>query len=110
MAFKKGQSGNPGGRPKEDPEVKELARAYSVEAIERLAKWMKCDDPNASVKACLALLDRAWGKPVQPTEHTGKDGGPIETTEISALDTVRWISMKFAEARKAKQLTGLTEH
>lgn len=36
MPFKKGQSGNPGGRPRETREVRELARSYTAEAIKRL--------------------------------------------------------------------------
>ena len=38
--FKKGQSGNPGGRPKVVAEVKELARAHTGEAIETLVSIM----------------------------------------------------------------------
>ena len=38
--FAKGQSGNPGGRPKENLEVQALARVHTVAAIERLAAWM----------------------------------------------------------------------
>ena len=34
--FKKGRSGNPGGRPKEIGEVRELARQYTPQAIEAL--------------------------------------------------------------------------
>ena len=40
MAFKKGQSGNPGGRPKVVAEVKELARAHTGEAVETLVSIM----------------------------------------------------------------------
>jgi hypothetical protein len=34
--FKKGQSGNPGGRPKEIKDVQTLARSHTAEAIEAL--------------------------------------------------------------------------
>lgn len=74
--FQKGKSGNPGGRPKENAEVKELARAHTTAAIERLAYWMASSEPKASVAAALALLDRAWGKPTQPV--SGEDGKPID--------------------------------
>ena len=40
MPFEKGQSGNPGGRPKVIAEVKELARAHTGEAIETLVSIM----------------------------------------------------------------------
>ena len=63
-----GKSGNPGGRPKEDGEVKSLARDHTSEAINRLAYWMRSDNAKASVSACVALLDRGWGKPVQAVE------------------------------------------
>src|SRR5205823_2700503 len=57
-AFKPGQSGNPGGRPRELKEVREAAREHTAEAIERLAHWMRSDDPRASPAAAQALLDR----------------------------------------------------
>lgn len=46
--------------------VRDMARSYTVEAIERLAYWMRSDDSGASVKASDVLLTRAWGKPEQP--------------------------------------------
>jgi hypothetical protein len=72
MKFQKGQSGNPGGRPKEDNEVKRLARQQSKAAIRRLTFWMKSDNPKASVSAAQALLDRGYGKPAQAIEHSGE--------------------------------------
>lgn len=74
MAFAKGQSGNPGGRPKESSVVKALAREYTEEAVLKLAHWMRTDDARASVAACTALLDRGYGKPTQPV--SGDDDMP----------------------------------
>ena len=71
MTFKKGQSGNPRGRPRENHEVRQLVRAQTRKAIERLVFWMKSDNPKASVSACIAILDRAWGRPAQ--EFCGAD-------------------------------------
>ena len=91
MAFKKGQSGNPGGRPKEHPEVKALAREYTTEAVERLAHWMRQDgDAGASVKATTTLLERAWGKP-EATINTNVRSSPVELTdsELAAIATGR---------------------
>jgi hypothetical protein len=77
MPFAKGQSGNPGGPPKEVREVVELARQFTTIAIMRLADWAQSDDPRASIAAAQALLDRGWGKPMQPSELSGKDGSPL---------------------------------
>ena len=63
MPFEKGKSGNPGGRPKENKEVKELARKYTKEAISRLVFWMRSNEPRISLQASQALLDRGYGKP-----------------------------------------------
>jgi hypothetical protein len=62
MVFVKGQSGNPQGRRKEDPELIKLTMPYTSMAIERLVHWAKSDNPKASVAASIHILDRAYGK------------------------------------------------
>lgn len=65
MPFAPGQSGNPNGRPKADPALKEAARAHATAALQVFVDNLT--DGNASVrhKAAEALLDRGFGKPVQ---------------------------------------------
>jgi hypothetical protein len=70
MPFKKGQSGNPGGRVGVPAEVRQLARQHTAEAIERLVFWMKSKDPRASVAAANSLLDRGYGRPAQLLDLT----------------------------------------
>ena len=75
MPFEKGQSDNPGGRPKVVAEVKELAREHTGKAIETLVSIMTNPKtaPAARVSAANALLDRGYGKPPQ---HITGEGGP----------------------------------
>src|SRR4029453_17593723 len=65
--FRKGVSGNPGGRPKVLGDVQELARQKSPEAINTLVGIMNNEKapPAARVAAAKALLDRGYGKPTQ---------------------------------------------
>lgn len=91
MPFVKGKSGNPGGRIKKAPElreVEELAREHSPSAIKRLVDWMKSDNAKASVSACQAILDRAFGKPAQAVEHKGTvthDLSSFSDAELAAI-------------------------
>ena len=61
--FLLGHSGNPGGRPKDEYKVAELARSYTVEAVETLVDLMRHSrDDRVRGTASQALLDRGWGK------------------------------------------------
>jgi hypothetical protein len=54
-----------------EPELKQLARAHTKEAIERLVWWMKSDNPKASPFAAKELLNRGWGQAPRYHEHDG---------------------------------------
>ncbi|GHT03028.1 hypothetical protein AGMMS50276_33100 [Synergistales bacterium] len=58
----KGQSGNPSGRPKQNPEVVETLKAHSVEAAETLIELLTSKDENIRLKAAQVILDRTEGK------------------------------------------------
>ena len=87
--FKKGQSGNPGGRPKVVAEIRQLARERGPEAIAALVKVMtKGKSEAARVAAATALLDRGWGKPRQSHEAEITHRYVIEIPAL--MDNATW--------------------
>ena len=70
--FHKGQSGNPGGRPRGARRMIETlavaAREYSDLSLKTLAKLLKDPDPRVRLAASCALLDRGYGRPAQSVE------------------------------------------
>jgi hypothetical protein len=70
--FLPGQSGNPGGRPKEIGQVRDLARQHTTLAVKTLVHVMQHGTKDAArVAAAQALLDRGWGRPQQTMDVDG---------------------------------------
>lgn len=70
--FEPGKSGNPGGRPKSEVRLKELAKEHTEDAIATLVKGLRFKGERSRIAAAEALLDRGWGK---PSQHIELDAG-----------------------------------
>lgn len=104
--WKKGQSGNPGGKPKEYREVVKLAREKTKMAIKTLEDIaMNGENEGARVRASEALLDRAWGKAIQPTSV---EDNAVERADISEYPSSELRRMIAAEEAKGDEAE--TEH
>ena len=89
--FTPGSSGNPGGRPKDEQRVADLARSYTTEAIETLVDLMRnATEDRVRGTAAQALLDRGWGKARQ--EIVQDVSGPQE----SYLDVLQRVNEAIA--------------
>ncbi len=68
--WKKGQSGNPNGRPKVVGELRDLAREHTPTALRALIEvaGSRSAPESARVAAATAILDRGYGKPLQQIE------------------------------------------
>jgi hypothetical protein len=88
--FKKGRSGNPGGRPKLPDDVKEYLRLntsqMTIEALEALRMWAQSFDGKVAVPAALGLLKKTLPDGTIKIELTGAEGGPLESRQEVTLD------------------------
>ena len=66
--FKPGQSGNPGGRPKADPEMQAILKAACPKAAAKLVELLDCSTPKIVLSAAEAILNRIYGKPKESVD------------------------------------------
>lgn len=79
---RKGAGRKPGVVSQAKLTLAEQARVYGPDLIKALYQIAMDAEapPNARVSAANSILDRAYGKPLNAMEVTGKDGGAIEHT------------------------------
>jgi hypothetical protein len=91
----KGQSGNPGGRPKDLAWLRETARSHAPEALETLFKIMRDGGTEKDRRAAAeALLDRGFGKAAIVQSGEGGEGEAGITITIRDLAAERGSSSK----------------
>ncbi len=78
--FRKGQSGNPGGRPKKrliDEALEELLLTEDSKVAEAIARVLVEKAKRGDLKAIQLVAERVQGRPKQAMELSGVDGEPI---------------------------------
>ena len=83
--FKKGQSGNPKGRPKANPEVKEILKAASPDAARKLVELVGSRTEKIALAAATEILDRTMGRP----ETIGKLQMDMTLSPAAILEQIR---------------------
>jgi hypothetical protein len=63
VPYKKGQTGNPGGKTKQFAQCQRLCREASPEAARRLIQLIHSEDERVALMAADKVYERAWGKP-----------------------------------------------
>ena len=87
MPFEKGQSRNPGGRPKLPAEIKQMLEEKGPEALDLLVKHLQHKDSRIAQAAAIAILDRAYGKPVQQidTNAVFRSASDLTDDELASI-------------------------
>jgi hypothetical protein len=118
VTFKPGQSGNPKGRAPgtgksiayhgEGWDVRDLARAYTPQAIETLAEVMtdQSAPPSARVSAASVMLDRGWGKAAQTIEANINHYDGRSVDELKELLASKIIELVAEPAPNAASFDG----
>jgi hypothetical protein len=85
--YERGQSGNPGGRPKAAAVMTAEARRYCIKAIHALVLTMRTETGAPRIAAANALLDRGFGRPAQNVDLTlSKKISEMTLEELSAVE------------------------
>jgi hypothetical protein len=90
--FKKGQTGNPNGRPRKLPELDKLLADVMGEekdglsAAEAILKALRAKATKGDIRAAEVLLDRAYGKAKQTIDNNLNVSQPLVITLTESKD------------------------
>ena len=94
--WKPGTSGNPGGRPKEDPEMKAILKAACPRAAAKLVELLDCVNPKIVLSAANSILDRIYGKPKESVDMNVSQDDNINLQ-------IRGVLLEELKKKKKKQ-------
>lgn len=90
MPWKKGQSGNPGGRTplvlgSKELDLGKLARRFTRESLATVLSIMRGRDnpPAVRLAAAEVVMKRGHGNPISTNVHQNPDGSAIDFNEMS---------------------------
>src|ERR1700719_4129918 len=80
VPYKKGQTGNPGGKTKQFAQCQRLCREASPDAARRLIELMQSEDERVALMAADKVFARAWGRPKEhdPDKEAPKKAPPFD--------------------------------
>lgn len=86
MTWKKGESGNPGGRATGEQYIRDLARKYTDRAVAVLVDIMENSKADATRStAAQYLIDRGWGRPAQTLVGTDDESKKLIPNKIEIV-------------------------
>jgi hypothetical protein len=102
VTFRKGFSGNPGGRKRADTmvvfDLKQAARRHCERALEVLAEALEHKDIRVRMVASSLLLERGYGKPEQRVDAAVTHKFAV-VPEV--MEEAEWLARKGQPAPKA---------
>ena len=85
MAFEKGKSGNPSGRPKQTAEELEFIQACREKvpaALDKLIVLLDGESESVALRAAITIIERAYGRPRQEIDMTTYQDDRLKPPEI----------------------------
>ncbi|SNT39883.1 hypothetical protein [Tropicimonas sediminicola] len=115
MTWVKGQSGNPSGRPRIDPQVREAIRQNGVAGVERMRELLDDDtawgpggwlEPKVQVQLAETAIVRAYGSHALANDNQAPTGVHLGLVMRSVYETMRaeGVLPELLNAKKANDL------